>query len=340
MGKWHGDNQQLLAIAEALNLPFRAIQLNFNPASTLPPAVLGMSRLSWHTERPLVPPWPKVVLAAGRRSVPAARWIRRQSAGYTRLINVNRPWAPLAWFDLIITTPQYALPARPNVLSNLMPFLPPPAEAPSNSSLPDVAGTLARPWTVVLVGGNSSPLELTDAAAASLASMVNEQVRDVGGSAWIVDSPRTPATAMAAIKQGLDVPSATVSWRDGNKLYRALLNSGDRFIVTEDSASMLTEALLTGRPVKLCKLFRRTHWIRRMASAWRLAAERAPSSITGRSFAATVDLGLLAAARDISLLHRALENAGMLDGTGRPQELAEHERQVTLARITQIIEST
>ena len=340
LGKWHGDNQQLLAIAQALNRPFRVIALRFNPASLLPPALLGTSRLSWRSEEPLAPPWPRVVLAAGRRGVPAARWIQRQSAGRTRLISVNRPWSPMSWFDLIITTPQYALPARPNVLSNLMPFLPPTVEEPAASVLPDAARPLPRPWTVVLVGGNSRPMRLCDSTAASLASMVNEQVRRSGGSAWIVDSPRTPASAMAVIKQGLTVPSTTVSWRDGKPLYRALLNSGDRFIVTEDSASMVTEALLTGRPVKLCRLSRHPDWFRRAVSAWRVAAERAPASIVGRGFEAAVESGLLAAARDLGLLHRALENAGMFDGTGSPQALAEQERQVTLARIHALIDGS
>ena len=117
LGKWHGDNQQLLAIARALGLPFREVPLRFNALSHVPPAFLGINRLSWRTDDPLGPPWPRLVLAAGRRSVSAARWIRRQSGGYTRLVNVNRPWAPLSWFDLVITTPQYALPAsvRPQV---------------------------------------------------------------------------------------------------------------------------------------------------------------------------------------------------------------------------------
>jgi mitochondrial fission protein ELM1 len=340
LGKWHGDNQQLLAIAEALKLPFRVVPLRFNAASLLPPLLLGPSRLSWRSDAPLSPPWPRVVLGAGRRGVPAARWIQRQSAGHTRLISVNRPWSPMSWFDLIITTPQYALPARPHVLSNLMPFLPPAAHVSPASALPDAASTLPRPWTVVLVGGNSQPMKLCDAAAASLAVMVNEQVRSAGGSAWIVDSPRTPASAMAVIQQGLDVPFTTVSWRDGKPLYRALLNSGDRFIVTEDSASMVTEALLTGRPVSLGKLSRRPGWIRRAATAWRLAAERAPASIVGRGFEMAVASGLLAAARDLGLLHRELEKAGMFNGTGRPQELAELERGVTLSRIHALIDGS
>ncbi|MDL2337116.1 MAG: ELM1/GtrOC1 family putative glycosyltransferase [Pseudomonadota bacterium] len=339
LGKWHGDNQQLLAIAEAMQLPYRTIQLRFNRASRLPPALLGASRLSWNSEVPLAPPWPRLVLAAGRRSVPAARWIRCKSAGSTRLVHVNRPWAPLSWFDLIISTPQYALPERPNVVSNLMPFLPPPSDRSPAASLPSDAAAMPRPWTAVLVGGNSQPHVLSDAIAASLANAVNEHVRKAGGSAWVLDSPRTPATAMGVIEKGLEVPSHIVHWREGKKVYSALLGLADRFIVTEDSASMMTEALLSGRPVTLFKLESRPKWRRRFASAWRVAAERDPSSMTARCFEVAVDLGLLTAVRDLRLLHRALEKADMFGGAGQPVERAERERHATLARIAALIKA-
>lgn len=337
LGKWHGDNQQLLAIAEALQRPFRTIPLRFNPASKVAPALLGASRLSWRSEVPLAAPWPQMVLAAGRRSVPAARWIRRQSGGRTRLIHVNRPWAPLSWFDLIVTTPQYALPERPNVLSNLMPFLPPPALLSSGDALPAIAAELPRPWTAVLIGGNSRPHVFDDDAAAALAATVNAQVREIGGSAWLLDSPRTPVNAMAIIEQAIEVPAHTVHWREGKKVYSALLGSADRFIVSEDSASMLTEALLTGQAVTLFKLRSEPDWKRRFASSWRMAAERAPSSMLARGFEIAVDLGLLTSARDLRLLHRALGNAGMFDGLGRARDAAARERQTTLARINALI---
>ncbi len=340
LGKWHGDNQQLLAIARALNRPFREIPLRFNALSHVPPAFLGINRLSWNTEVPLGPPWPRIVLAAGRRSVPAARWIRQQSGGSTRLVNVNRPWAPLHWFDLIVTTPQYALPPQPNVLCNLMPFLPPPADPSPESALPDNAQSMPRPWTVVLVGGNSRPMVLCDATAAALAVRVNEEIGRHGGSAWVVDSPRTPESAKAIIAKGLKVPSQIVHWQAGKPIYNAMLNSGDRFVVTEDSASMMTEALLTGRPVSLFKLARQGGWLRRISADWRLAALSKPDSLKGRSFSLLAELGLLSGVRDLGLLHEALDEAGMFDGSGQARERASNERTETLARLNQLIDST
>ena len=338
LGAKHGDNQQLLALAEALNRPYRVVPLTFNRAARHAPILLRTSRLSWRSEVPLAPPWPRVVLAAGRKSVPAARWIRQQSGGHTRLIHINRPWAPLSWFDLIVSTPQYGLPARANVQANLLPFMQTPGSEPSAAPLPSGAAGLPRPWTVVLVGGKSRPLVLDETAATELAQVINAQVRNSGGSAWVLDSPRTPGAAMAALERALTVPVHISRRRDGEGLYQPLLGLADRFIVTSDSVSMLTEALLTDRPVTLFKLPVRPDLKWRIASAWRAAAARSPTSIAARSFEMAVDLGLLTSVRDLDRVHRAFEEAGLFDATRRTLELAERERHATLARVAQVIE--
>lgn len=337
LGARHGDNQQLLAIAEGLGVPYRAIRLRFNAAAGLPPVLLGAGRLSWRCQDagPLQAPWPRVVLAAGRKSVPAARWIRRQSGGQTRLVHVNRPWAPLAWFDLVLTTPQYAVPERANVLVHRLPFMPVPDPAPV--ALPAdwqaAAARLPRPWTLVMVGGDSRPFVLDPPAAVRLAALVNHELGTHGGSAWVLGSPRTPAVAMDALAQALHMPSQVVRWGQGANPYAALRQCADRIVVSTDSASMLTEALLSGRPVVPFELPRQPDWRWQLASAWRRAADRRPGAWVARSFDAMRDLGLLSSLRDLTLLQRSLEACGAFDGSGRVLELARREREETIARI-------
>ena len=338
LGNRHGDNRQLLAIADALGRPHRAVQLRFGPGARLAPARWFAHRLTWRSDPPLAPPWPRAVLAAGRKSVPAALWIRRASGGQTRLVHVNRPWAPLAWFDLVVTTPQYALPERDNVLVNLLPFVPPVAPAPLPASYAARAAALPRPWTAVLVGGNSRPFVLDEPTAAGLAAAVNAELRSVGGSAWVLDSPRTPAAALAALEHGLEVPAQFVRWGRDENCYAAMLGLADRFIVTADSASMLAEALFSGRPVTPFALPARADWRWRLGAAWREAAARSPQSATRRALDHLVGLGLVSSVRDLGRLQRALAEAGLFGGAGRPLALAESERARTVARINAVID--
>ena len=279
------------------------------------------------------------MLAAGRKSVPAALWIRRASGGQTRLVHVNRPWAPLAWFDLVVTTPQYALPERDNVLVNLLPFVPPVAPAPLPASFAARAAALPRPWTVVLVGGNSRPFVLDEATAAALAATVNAELRSVGGSAWVLDSPRTPAAAMAALRaraRGAGADRALGPRRE--RLCRAARPSPTASSSPPTAPRCSTEALLTGRPVTPFALPVRADWRWRLAAAWRRAAERAPQSATRRALDHLVDLGLVSSVRDLGRLQRALADAGLFDGAGRPLALAESERARTVARINAVID--
>ena len=338
LGNRHGDNRQLQAIADALGRPYRTVQLYFGRGARLTTARWFAHRLTWRAEPELSPPWPRAVLAAGRKSVPAELWIRRASGGRTRLIHVNRPWAPLAWFDLVVTTPQYALPERDNVLANLLPFVPAVAPAPLPASLAECAAALPRPWTAVLVGGNSRPFVLDEPTAVELAATVNAERRKVGGTVWVLDSPRTPPAAMAALERGLERPAQIVRWDRDKNAYAALLGLADRFDVTADSASRRTDALLTGRPVTPFALPAKADWRWRLGARWRAAAEGAPDSLTRRSFDRLVGLGLISSVRDLGQLHRALADAGLFVGEGRAQALAEAERARTVARIAATID--
>ena len=190
----------------------------------------------------------------------------------------------------------------------------------------------------MLVGGNSRPFVLDEPTAAGLAAAANAELRSVGGSAWVRDRPRTPAAALAALERGLEVPAQCVRWGRDENCYAAMLGLADRFIVTADSASMLAEALLSGRPVTPFALPARADWRWRLGAAWREAAARSPQSAMRRALDHLVGLGLVSSVRDLGRLQRALAEAGLFGGAGRPLALAESERARTVARINAVID--
>src|SRR5690606_39257561 len=215
----------------------------------------GASRLLLDRRRSdaLTPPWPDLVLACGRRSAPIARWIRRRSDEATRLVHLGRPQAPLDAFDLVVTTPQYGLPGRDNVLHNVLPLGTMAADgseraravwAPRFASLP-------RPWIVLLVGGNASSSRLDAATAREVRGRAEALARARGGSLLVATSPRTPPAAAAAVLAHSDVPGLGYRWRadDPENPYPLFLQCAAELVVTGDSASMLADACASGRPV-------------------------------------------------------------------------------------------
>jgi len=185
LGAGAGDNAQLLRLAQALDWPFEAKRIRYNPLNQCPNLLLGASKLTVDTRRsdPLAPPWPDLVIGASRRAAPLALWIKKQSGGRSRLVHLLHAQAPLHYFDLVVTTPQYRLPERSNVLHNLLPL----NAAQSEVLVPSVPQWrrrlehLPRPWIAVLVGGNSSSYRLDPSTARQLGQFTSRRpVRLVG----------------------------------------------------------------------------------------------------------------------------------------------------------------
>ena len=255
LGAKAGGNGQLISLATALGWPYETKQLAYNPLNRIPNLLLGASLLSLRRRQssPLGPPWPDLVIAASRRSAPVARWIKKQSGGRTKLVHLLHAQAPLDLFDLIITTPQYCLPVRRNVLHNAAALnrIAPERLAVAASQWQDRFVNLPRPYTALLVGGNSSTYHLDSAIVAELGRQVSYQVRASGGSLLVSTSPRTPAFAVEALFSTIDCTVYRYRWRpqDPENPYLAYLALADRFIVTVDSASQVVEACLTEKPV-------------------------------------------------------------------------------------------
>ena len=250
LGERRGDNNQMLGLAEALGTPFEtrtmayrsrwALLLRLFPSK--PFLLTGKSR------RSLRPPWPDLVIGIGRRSVAAARWIKQKSGGRTKIVRLGNPRADTGLFDLVITTAQYPVPANGNVLvlpiaigRNSKPPKPAEAEASRLAGLP-------RPHLLVSLGGTTRYWTLSEAEVASAVMRLSEKASASGGSLIVVSSPRTPRTVLAAIEETV---TGCHIIADGSIRYPVLLADADEHYVTADSVSMISEALLTGRPVGL-----------------------------------------------------------------------------------------
>lgn len=250
-----GDNAQVLALADALGWRYDVKRFNYRKTELLSNRLIAvtLAGIDKTSSSDLSPPWPELVITAGHRNEPVARWIRKQSGGRTRLVHVGRPWAPLDVFDLIVTTPQYFLPDRPNVLKNDLPL-----HGVMNTRLKEAADAwrqrfapLSRPYTAVLIGGDSGPFVFTVEKGQCLGQQVNSMALHDGGSLLVTGSARTPEPVFQAFQRELSVPAYIHRWSETGEAnpYLAYLALADRLVVTGESMSMLTEASFTCKPL-------------------------------------------------------------------------------------------
>jgi mitochondrial fission protein ELM1 len=255
-----GERSQILALAEALGWPFEFKELSYRKGDFRSSLLRGSDLREIQLNDPgiFAPPWPDLVISAGMRNEPVCRWIRNQSGGKTRIVHIGRPWARFEQFDLVITTPQYRLPERDNVLHNTLTL------HRITSSRLDQEGSkwkarfahLPPPYLGVILGGNSGPYTLGPRTAASIAARVNRMAGQNGASLLISTSARTADKAIEAFQGQLSVPHYLYRWRDNDQgnPYFGILALSDELVVTADSISMLSEACATGKPVYMAEL--------------------------------------------------------------------------------------
>jgi hypothetical protein len=244
-----GTAAQALGIAERLGVAFAVKPLGWTALSRLPNLLPwgSLTGLAAEARAALVPPWPRLVIASGRRAAPVALWLKRRSGA--RLVHVMRPGISPARFDLLVIPVHDAPAAAPNVL----PVIGAPHRITAESLAAAEAAwaprfaSLPRPRVALLLGGPVRAEGLAPALARDLATRVAALALAAGGSVLATTSRRTGAAAEEALAEGLGaVPHLLHRWGGaGENPYRGLLACADAIIVSGDSVSMLSEACAT-----------------------------------------------------------------------------------------------
>lgn len=253
-----GNVSQALGVAEALQRPFVTKDIRYTPLARLPNIVTGARLLGLTPESRmgLAPPWPDVVISAGRRTAPVARWIKRQRAPAPVLVHLMNPGrAGADDFDLI-AAPRHdcVVPAgdAPNVMR--ITGAPHRLTAARLASAADAwASRLAgipRPFVSLIVGGATHSRPFPAARAADLGRRVHKMAAGVGGSVLLATSRRTGRDAEQALLGAIPEPRRAFLWTDGgDNPYFGFLALADAIVVTGDSVSMCSEACASPAPV-------------------------------------------------------------------------------------------
>ncbi|MBB4659069.1 mitochondrial fission ELM1 family protein [Parvularcula dongshanensis] len=255
-----GMRNQALGLAEAVGrrVPSRVVEKRIavrQPWDRLPRALWGdpFARLSASSD-PLEPPWPDVLVACGRRTVPFALALGDRC--FT--VQTQDPRVSPGRFGLVVPPAHDGLEG-----ANVVPILGSPNRlsearlAGEGAALEAALPPLPRPLAAVLIGGPSKAYRMTPAAVDGIAARL-EEAAAAGFGLLVTFSRRTPKDTEEELRSRLaDLPAWV--W-DGAPIggvenpYPGLLGLAEVVLVTEESANMLTEAAFTGRPVHLLRL--------------------------------------------------------------------------------------
>lgn len=255
-----GTRAQALALAAAVGGPVRLIHARARwPWRWLPARLWrGAGRA---LREPLAPPWPDLVIAAGRQAVAPAAWIKRQAGPASLVVALQNPRLPLTAFDLVIV-PAHDGVHGANVLVTLGALS--KRDAPAGGATPAGGTTPAgrwrggfasgdhRPVVAVMIGGRSQRYDLPPARAGEIA----DQLAALAANYRVVvtASRRTGPAALAVLRARLAGSGVWLWDGTGENPYPAMLWAADHVLVTADSVSMLCEAASTGKPVHMIDL--------------------------------------------------------------------------------------
>ena len=251
-----GHISQTLGLAEALSPNPIVKVIGLKPPYRQLSPFLGWAGGRALTEKSarIEPPWPRLVITSGRSAIPIALAIHQLSGKATRLVNVQDPGFCRRHFDLIVVPEHDELRGR-NIMSTAgaLGRVTPRRLADAAAAFGSSLGHLPSPRVAVLIGGANAVFQMPEAVARRIAQDL-AAVAATGAGLMITFSRRTGPEAEAIIRAALAGANAIIWDGAGDNPYFAYLALADHIVVTEDSASMVSEAATTGKPISILQL--------------------------------------------------------------------------------------
>jgi uncharacterized protein len=197
-------------------------------------------------------PWPAVVLATGRLSIPYLRAVRRMAGAETFTVILQDPKTGAGSADLI-WVPAHDRLRGPNVITTPTAphsFTRARFAALRASTPPDIAA-LPGPRVAIILGGSSGDYPYSEACLRRLSRSL-QSLAALGVSFLVTPSRRTHPELLAAVDQAT-AANPRILWRNqgqhpGPNPYPDFLAQADVLIATADSVNMCSEIAATGRP--------------------------------------------------------------------------------------------
>lgn len=249
-----GTKNQILAITERLGIKdFKLINASLKaPWKLLSPNFIPDCKMMTNGDIPSTP-YPNLIIAAGRKAIPIARYIKSENPS-SFVCFLQNPKAFHTNFDLI-AAPDHDQMNGHNIIKTT---------GASNSitdkklnkekdKIKDNISNMPKEKIAFIIGGNSNTHKMTKEITSKLCDEIVRLSNKYG--IMITASRRTGEENLKILKEKTTNINNCYLW-DGNGYnpYISFLANADHIVVTNDSVSMISEACSTGKPVHIYEL--------------------------------------------------------------------------------------
>lgn len=251
-----GTENQCLGVAECLQDYYPDLQPHVMQIALREPwkkfsPFLGFEQW-WSFDPILVPPWPDILITSGRKAIAASRFVKKVSEEKSFTLHIQDPRIKSDAFDLVAVPEHDSLRGENVLVTAAAPNRVTPKRLERAQSKFMQYDLLKSPRVAVLIGGDSKTHKMTRKIAKRMITDL-EKIADQA-SLMITVSRRTPDFVLEKLKKAFPKPRHTIYDGGGENPYFALLAYADFIIATNDSASMISEAATTGKPVYMVPL--------------------------------------------------------------------------------------
>lgn len=249
-----GNYNQAFGVAESLKCKYEIKNIIYNKFVSLPNFIRCNSLIGVDKEKSskLCGKWPDLVIAAGRRLAPIARYIKHKSGNKTYLVQLMWPDSGIRDFNLIVVPQHDNIKPGCNIINTV--------GSPSRITKKILGANkkkwqekfvhLGSPKVALLVGGSTKLAEFSVDDAVDLANKVNQLMAKTSGSLLVTTSRRTSNEVAKTLRDNIKIPNLLYQFGDeGENPYLGFLSCADAIIASGDSISMCSEACTTGKPV-------------------------------------------------------------------------------------------
>ena len=248
--KREGTGNQAISLADALGYEYEIKELDSSPFAKLPNFLLGNSLLSISEtcKEKFRPPWPEIVISAGRRAALISRYIKIKSQGGAFICQIMHPGYMLNKIYDMIILPNHDERQGKNIVN----FTGSPNRITkeilikARDSWRSKFNSLERPITSLIVGGSNKYMKFGEFEAQDFSKKITRMHGSLKGSIVFTTSRRTGKigkTISDQLRGEGCKPSLEYFWgAGGDNPYMGILAYSDYLVVSGDSISMLSEA--------------------------------------------------------------------------------------------------